>query len=109
MSNKPEKGLNISVRSFLTAIAVIFALMVGAYLLTFLIPGGTYSRIPDANGNLVIDTAAGFSYTDGGIPFWKWLLPLFLCWALPAAVPSSLSSPFSLSSAAYSTAWTSVV
>ena len=74
MSNKPEKGLNISVRSFLTAIAVIFALMVGAYLLTFLIPGGTYSRIPDANGNLVIDTAAGFSYTDGGIPFWKWLL-----------------------------------
>lgn len=74
MENQQEKGLNISVRSFLTAIIVIFVLMVATYILTFLLPGGVYARIPDENGNLIIDTAAGFTYTQGGIPFWKWLL-----------------------------------
>ena len=76
---KENKGLNISTRSFLTAILVIFALMVLTYGLTFLVPGGVYTRIPDANGNLVIDTAAGFTATEGGLPFWKWVLSPFLC------------------------------
>lgn len=44
-----KKGLNVSVKSFLTAIAVIFALMVLTYGLTFVVPGG-------------------------GIPLWKWVL-----------------------------------
>ncbi|MBQ8558412.1 MAG: YfcC family protein [Tyzzerella sp.] len=50
MENKTEKkGLNISAKSFITAIAVIFVLMVLTYGLTFVVPGG-------------------------GIPFWKWIL-----------------------------------
>lgn len=50
MSQKTEKtGLNISVKSFITAITVIFILMVLTYGLTFVIPGGE-------------------------IPFWKWAL-----------------------------------
>ena len=50
MSGKTENtGINISVKSFVTAIVVIFALMVLTYGLTFVIPGG-------------------------GIPFWKWAL-----------------------------------
>ena len=69
-----KKGLNISVRSFITAIAVIFALMVIAYVLTLVVPGGSYARIEDANGNLVLDTVSGFSHVEGGIAFWKWLL-----------------------------------
>ena len=44
-----KKGLNVSVKSFLAAIAVIFALMVLTYGLTFVVP-------------------------EGGIPFWKWAL-----------------------------------
>lgn len=47
--NKENAGINISVKSFITAIVVIFALMVLTYGLTFIIPGG-------------------------GIPFWKWAL-----------------------------------
>lgn len=74
MGEAKEKQLNISVRSFATAIIVIFALMAVAYLLTLVIPGGAYLRTPDENGNLLIDTAGGFSYVEGGIPFWKWLL-----------------------------------
>lgn len=47
--NTENSGLNISVKSFITAIVVIFLLMTATYGLTFLIPGG-------------------------GIPFWKWAL-----------------------------------
>jgi len=74
MGASKEKSLNISARSFITAIIVIFLLMAAAYVLTFTIPGGSYARIEDANGNLLVDTAGGFSYVEGGIPFWKWLL-----------------------------------
>ena len=69
-----KKGLNISVKSFITALVVIFALMVASYVLTLIIPGGEYARMLDANGNTIIDTKSGFSYVNGGIPFWKWIL-----------------------------------
>ena len=76
MENKTDKntGIKISARSFVIAIAVIFALMIATYILTLVIPGGEYARTVDANGNTVIDTSAGFRYVDGGLPFWKWLL-----------------------------------
>lgn len=74
MKDKEKGGLNIGVKSFITAIIVIFVLMIATYLLTLVIPGGTYERIEDANGNTVINTDGGFSYREGGIPFWKWLL-----------------------------------
>ena len=73
-TTSPEKGLNIGVRSFLTAIAVILALMIATYLLTLFVPSGEYGRITDESGNEVLDTESGFTYTEGGIPFWKWLL-----------------------------------
>ena len=69
-----KNSLNISAKSFLGAIAVIFLLMLATYILSFVIPGGEYIRAADANGNLVIDAEAGFRYVDGGLPFWKWLL-----------------------------------
>lgn len=74
MEQKNSGGLSLSVRSFVAAIVIIFLLMAAAYALTFLIPGGFYSRVADADGNLIIDVSAEFTYTDGGIPFWKWLL-----------------------------------
>lgn len=50
MENTTEKkGLNISVKSFITAIAVLFVLMILTYVLTFIVPAGH-------------------------IPFWKWIL-----------------------------------
>ena len=69
-----NQGLNVSVRSFLTAIAVILILMVFSYAMTFVIPGGEYARMVDEAGNTVIDAAGGFSYVEGGLPLWKWLL-----------------------------------
>jgi len=69
-----KKGLDVSVRSFLTATAVLLVLMMLAYGLTFVVPGGEYPRIADEAGNLQIDTAGEFMSVQGGIPFWKWLL-----------------------------------
>ena len=69
-----QKQLHISVRSYLTAIAVILVLMIATYGLTFCIPGGAYARVEDASGNLVVDPAGGFTYVEGGLPVWKWLL-----------------------------------
>ncbi len=71
-------ALNISKRSFIIAIAIIFALMVMTYILTLVVSGGEYARTIDANGNTIIDTAGGFRYVAGGLPFWKWLLSPFL-------------------------------
>ena len=72
--SKKDNGLNIGVRSFLTAIGVIFCLMVASYVLTLVIPSGAYTRTTDGDGHLIVDTAAGFTYVEGGMPFWKWIL-----------------------------------
>lgn len=69
-----RKGLNISAKSFVMAIVIIFLLMLVTYILTLVIPGGEYARILDESGNTVIDTESGFRYVDGGLPFWKWIL-----------------------------------
>ena len=74
MSTEEKKGLNLSVKSFIAAIAIILGLMVVTYVLTFVLPGGEYARTVDANGNSIIDTAGEFKYVEGGIPLWKWLL-----------------------------------
>lgn len=76
--NRENKGLNISARSFITAILILFALMLLTYLLTLVLPGGEYQRIADSAGNLVIDTQADYSNVEGGLPFYKWLLSPFL-------------------------------
>ena len=47
--NNEKKGLNISAKSFITTIAVLFVLMILTYGITFVVPGGE-------------------------IPFWKWIL-----------------------------------
>lgn len=77
-NNKSGNYLNISTKSFIGAIAIIFALMVLTYALSFIVPAGEYARTTDAAGNVVIDTAKGFSYVEGGIPFWRWILSPFL-------------------------------
>ena len=73
-ADENKQGLSIGIKSFITAISVIFLLMVASYVLTLIIPGGEYPRILDENGYTVIDTAAGYSPVEGGIPFWKWIL-----------------------------------
>ena len=46
--------------------------MVFTYVLTFLIPGDSYTRVPDENGNMIID-APDYRSVEGGLPFRKWI------------------------------------
>ena len=78
MENEKGAGLNIGVKSFITAIVVVLVLMILTYGLTFVIPGGEYARVLDSNGNLIIDSSSEFMNVEGGMPFWKWLLSPFL-------------------------------
>lgn len=73
MSKNENKSLNISIRSFITAIIVIFILMVATYLLTLFVPSGVYDRVESTDGNVIIDEDS-YRDVEGGIPFWKWLL-----------------------------------
>ena len=85
MENQEKKGMNISAKSFITALVVIFALMVAAYVLTFVIPGGQYVRTDDGSGNMIITADSEFRSIDGGIPFWKWILSPFLVLGAPGS------------------------
>lgn len=65
-------GTSISVKSFVTALVMLFGLMVLTYVLTFFIPGGEYERVlVDGKEQVLPGT---FAYVPGSIPFWKWLL-----------------------------------
>lgn len=78
MEEKTEnKGLGISAKSFIGAIVIIFALMCLTYAITFVVPGGEYARVIDADGVQTILTDS-FQYVEGGLPFWKWILSPFL-------------------------------
>ena len=74
---KSKKGLGVSTRSFVVALVIIFILMCVTYAVTFIVPGGQYDRIDDGSGQEIIDTDS-FKYTEGGMPFWKWILSPFL-------------------------------
>lgn len=66
------KGVSISIKSFATALAMLFLLMVVTYAATFLIPGGEYERaVVDGQQQVLPGT---YTPVQGGIAFWKWLL-----------------------------------
>lgn len=85
MEKQEKQGMNISVRAFVTALIVIFVLMIAAYVLTLVIPGGQYVRVDDGSGNMIINADSEFRYIDGGIPFWKWILSPFLVLGAPGS------------------------
>ena len=64
----------INLKSYISSLIVLFALMILTYILTFVIPSGEYARIINADGNEIIDIESEFKFVEGGIPFWKWVL-----------------------------------
>ena len=54
-----KKGLNVSAKSFVTAIGIIFGLMIMTYILTFMIPGGYISFWKWISSPVLVLTAPG--------------------------------------------------
>lgn len=67
-----KKGLNISAKSFIVAIVILLVLMVGTYIITFLVPGGSFDRVMDHGRELVVPGT--YQEREGGIAFWKFAL-----------------------------------
>ena len=80
-----NKGVRLEKKSFMLSFFFIFLMMVAVYILTLVIPGGQYPRVPDAEGNMIIDMAGGYTEVQGGIPFWKWLASPILVLTAPGS------------------------
>ncbi|GAB1455178.1 MAG: AbgT family transporter [Spirochaetia bacterium] len=71
-TKQPSAGL-VSVRAFVTSLAVLAALMLVAGILTLVVPSGSYMRAPGPDGQLVVvpDSYAPSPRPD--YPAWRWL------------------------------------
>lgn len=70
---KKENIISISTRSFIVIMVVLLLLIALAGVSTYLIPQGSYTRIENEAGDIVLDPN---SFVQGGIegyPVWKWL------------------------------------
>ncbi len=65
------KIFNINKKSFMTALIMLFALMILTYLLTFVLPSGEYQRVvTNGTQTVVPDT---YTPVEGHISFVKWI------------------------------------
>jgi uncharacterized ion transporter superfamily protein YfcC len=77
-----KSGVRISRRAFIQAVAIIFALMMLAGILTRLIPAGQYARV-EVDGRQVIDPNT-FAFTERpDYPIWRWFTAPFEVFASP--------------------------
>jgi uncharacterized ion transporter superfamily protein YfcC len=76
MEGSNQKVFNIGMRSFLTALIVLFALMAVTYALTFVLPAGVYERTTLDGAETIV--SGTYHAVEGGIPLWEWLLSPFL-------------------------------
>lgn len=81
--------LNPTIRSLLTSVLVLFSLLVISYILTFVVPAGSYDRITDASGNIQI-VPGSYKPVTRDFPFWKFLLSPVLVFTMPDALTMGL-------------------
>ena len=81
-----ENALKISKKTFLTAVAILGALMLLAGILTRVIPAGSFDRAM-VNGREVVKQGT-FHYTSGtGYPVWRWFTaPVEVLWGPDGAM-----------------------
>ncbi len=76
MKEHDDSMLKLSLRPFITALAILFALMILSYVLTLALPHGEFERtLVDGKEVIVQDS---YHAVEGGISFWRWLASPFL-------------------------------
>lgn len=76
MMEKQNKVMDVNIKSFISSLLIMLALMVIAYVMTLVIPAGSYER-ELVNGQEMI-ISGSYTETSGGIELWRWLLSPFL-------------------------------
>jgi len=71
-----KKVMDVNIKSFISSLAIMAALMIIAYVMTLVIPSGSYEREVIDGQELIV--SGSYAETDGGIAFWRWLLSPFL-------------------------------
>ena len=72
LTENKKKGLEVNAASFIAAIGILAGLMVLTYILTLVVPSGSFDRvISDGKESIV---PGSYHLTQDGIPFWKWIL-----------------------------------
>lgn len=85
MENNNGSSLQISKKSFFSSVAILLMLMIGAGILTHIIPSGAFEKVlTDGKETIVPGT---FAFTgEGGYAIWRWFTaPIEVLWS-PDAV-----------------------
>jgi uncharacterized ion transporter superfamily protein YfcC len=80
-SKEGGAALRISLRAFVTTMAIILALMLGAGLLTRIVPAGSFARTVEGGVERVVP--GSFAYAERpAYPAWRWLTaPVEVLWS----------------------------
>ncbi|MEE1038174.1 MAG: hypothetical protein U0K95_03325 [Eubacterium sp.] len=79
-----NSGLQISKKSFFSSVFILLLLMIGAGILTHIVPSGAFERaVIDGKETIVANT---FQFTEnGGYPIWRWFTaPIEVFWSSDA-------------------------
>jgi uncharacterized ion transporter superfamily protein YfcC len=68
-----KAGAQISRKAFIQSIAILFALMMVAGILTLVVPAGQYTRI-EADGRETIDPISFQFVEKSNYPIWRWFI-----------------------------------
>lgn len=71
-----KKVLDVNIKSFISSLVIMVALMIIAYVMTLIIPSGMYEREVIDGQELIV--SGSYARTDGGIELWRWILSPFL-------------------------------
>ena len=83
MKQNRKTLLNLSTKTFIQVVVLLFVLMLVAVVLTYVIPKGEFGKLTDEAGNVLVDEKGNeqLDFTDyrriegaSGIPIWKGLL-----------------------------------
>lgn len=81
MENNNESSLKISKKSFFSSMFILLLLMIGAGILTLVVPSGAFERIMVDGKEVIVPGTFQFAET-GNYPFWRWFTaPVEVLWS----------------------------
>jgi uncharacterized ion transporter superfamily protein YfcC len=80
-TKRGEASIQISARAFISTIAILLALMIGAGLLTYIVPAGSYSRVVAQGVERVVPGSFAYGHRPD-YPAWRWITaPVEVLWS----------------------------